>query len=674
MNTNIFNKLKLTVTAVIIFFFPLFFLPITQNFFVTSKLYLLAFGALLLLGLSLVEFIFSRKIKWQKTAFDGPLMLFVVAVAFSVVITSTNKIQALLDPNLGLAVIFSLLVVYYYLVKAKDSLPIFKILASSTSILAIITITNFFQPLKNAHLPSAWQFLKNPFFTPAGNLISLALLLGFISVWQITNLANKKKTESEIRNLSHHIFAVVGLALNLVGLLLTLYVIIHPQTLVKNAPSTIVITPWRLSWYAAVEILKNPLNGLFGTGIDGFGTIFTRVKDFTYNQSTLWQINSFPVSRSALLHILTVGGLFSLIAFLLAFLKGKQILANKELAKTNLNINKAILAYLVLIVLIAPPSLVLFFIVFFGLAQINDSSRDDQYALDLIKVLPVYGGIVLISFVFIIGSGYFLSRSYLSEYIFNRAINNLQQKKLKDGYQDMKQAIILNPYQEKYRLNFSQLNLAIANNLISKKKKKITNQDKQNISQAVQTAIAEAKAAVSLNPNKAANWASLADLYRQILGLAKGADGWSVSAFQRAIVLDPQNPIYRMNLGGLLYSLKNYSQARQVFGQTISLKPNWPNAHYNLAWTDYRQKNYQQAAAEMQNTLSLLDARKNKADYDKAKKDLEEFKKMLPKKQAVSSKSAVEKTQPTKLKLPSPPPTKLKEKINLPKEASPGAR
>jgi len=661
---NVFDKLRLGLVGLIVFLFPLFFLTITQSFFVTNKLYLIAFGAFTLLTISLAEFIFSRKIEWQKTSFDTPLMLFLIGVVLALVVTATNKVQALLNPNFGPIAIFSLIVLYYYMVKVKRSLPLFKILSFSSLILAIITIVSFFQPFKSVNLPASWQFLKSPFFTPAGNLINLSLFLSFVGLWQIVNLVSKKKEGTTMQNLSHHLFTVVGLILNLVGLLLALYIIIHPQAVVKNGPATIIITPWRLSWYAAVEILKNPLNALFGIGIGNFTTIFTRVKDFAYNQSPLWQTNTFSVSRSALLHILTASGLFGLISFLFLLLKAKHVAVDKY---------KTLFAYLVLAVLIAPPSLVLFFIFFFGLAQIS-TDLNEPYSLNLARVVPVYAGITLIGLAFVGGGFYFLGRSYLAEYTFNRAIVNLQNKKLKDGYQDMKQTIFLNPYQEKYRFTFSQLNLAIANNLASKKKDKITDRDKQNISQAIQTAIAEAKAAVTLNPKKASNWANLANLYRQILGFAKGADAWSISAFQRAIILDPQNLNYRVNLGGLLYSLKNYSQAGQVFSQAVAIKPNWANTHYNLAWTYYQQKKYQQAAAEMQNALSLLDPKRNKADYDRAQKDLNKFKEMLPKKEVPSAQKGAVKQQPPQLKLPSPPPTKLKEKLKLPKEASPEAK
>jgi len=45
---------------------PLFFLPITQEFYTTNKIYFLAFGGLILFILSLVELLLTKKIIWQK--------------------------------------------------------------------------------------------------------------------------------------------------------------------------------------------------------------------------------------------------------------------------------------------------------------------------------------------------------------------------------------------------------------------------------------------------------------------------------------------------------------------------------------------------------------------------------------------------------------------------------
>jgi cytochrome c-type biogenesis protein CcmH/NrfG len=212
--------------------------------------------------------------------------------------------------------------------------------------------------------------------------------------------------------------------------------------------------------------------------------------------------------------------------------------------------------------------------------------------------------------------------------------------------------------------------MLLANNLAAQKKDKLTDEDKQNINQAIQAAISEAKAAVALNPQKASNWENLAIIYRNILNVAQGADGWSVSAYQRAILLDPMNPTLRLNLGGIFYSLKEYSDASKIFEQVVGLKPDWSNAHYNLAWADFQQKDYQKAVQEMQNVLTLINDPKS-ADYKVAQKDLAEFKKQLPKDEATPEATGSAQTE--QLSIPTPPAQSISPKIELPNTASPEA-
>ncbi len=245
-------------------------------------------------------------------------------------------------------------------------------------------------------------------------------------------------------------------------------------------------------------------------------------------------------------------------------------------------------------------------------------------------------------------------------------------------YENGKKAVLLNPYIEKYRLNFSRINILIANNIAEKIKpetngeaRQLSEQDKQIITQAIQTAISEAKAAVALNPEKAENWENLAIIYRNILNVAEGADSWTISAFQKAILADPQNPTYRLSLGGIYYSLNNFDEAAKFFGEAIVLKENWANAYYNLAWTAFKQQNYQRAVDAMQYVLNLTNPQILKDDYEKAQKDLEEFKKMLPE---AEEKTVEKKSKSTpELTLPSKAPT-IEPKIQLPKEASPEAK
>ena len=656
---------------IILFLLPLFFLPLTQEFFLTGKLYFLGFFSLLLLLLSLTQLISSKKITWRSSPLDTPIFLLAITFALSIIFSSPNKVTALLNPNFGLAMIIFLTILYFYLSRLLNKGPTL-ILSYAGLFLSFLTIVFFFQPFKNTSLPQSWQFLKNPAFTPVGSLLDLAFILGFFVVYGLTTIFKNHPEKQNDRQTNFVHYSL--LTANLIALSLTLYSILKPTA---NGQLSIILPPFRLSWYAAVEILKKIDTAIFGVGIDNFSSIFTQVKDLVYNQSSLWQINSFSLSRSTVLHILTETGLFGFLSFiLLLFQAFKLAFAQKDLLP--------LFAYSLFIIVFFPPSLIVWFLFFFVLSQLStkflEKSHQHLSEMNLAPFPPVYLGISAVFFLFIIISGYFLGRSYLSEYYFKKGLDGVAKNNAQQAYDNIRQAIVLNPFAERYRISFSQLNLLIADGIAAKanqpqgKDKKpyqLTEQDRQNIAQAIQAAISEAKAAVSLNPQKALNWENLAGIYRNIIGSAQGADVWTISAFQRAIVADPQNPVYRLNLGGVYYSLGNFEEAARLFEQAVSLKPDWANAHYNLAWADYQRQNYQRAVTEMQNAIALLDPQKDKADLEKAQKELEEFKKKLPQEEKQATESA---SQPSQLSLPTPPATQISPKIELPKEASPEAR
>ena len=127
--------------------------------------------------------------------------------------------------------------------------------------------------------------------------------------------------------------------------------------------------------------------------------------------------------------------------------------------------------------------------------------------------------------------------------------------------------------------------------------------------------------------------------------------------------------MYRLNLGGIYYSLGSYDEALKFFEQAVILKPDWANANYNFAWASYQKGNYQQAVNAIQNAITLIDPQKDRTDFEKAQTELEMFKTKLPKQEPPATESA----QPSTLTLPTPQPT-LEPKIQLPKSASPEAK
>jgi hypothetical protein len=125
-------------------------------------------------------------------------------------------------------------------------------------------MTSDFQDIISYHVMSSVDFLKNPFFTPIGNQLDLAMFLGFVAVLSLSQIFSHgtNSAKYQVMPLSVLVFALLG-----VGTVIFSYF---------KAKESFILTPFNLSWYAAIETLKQPLNGLFGVGVDNYaGTNWT---------------------------------------------------------------------------------------------------------------------------------------------------------------------------------------------------------------------------------------------------------------------------------------------------------------------------------------------------------------------------------------------------------------
>jgi len=251
------------------------------------------------------------------------------------------------------------------------------------------------------------------------------------------------------------------------------------------------------------------------------------------------------------------------------------------------------------------------------------------------------------------------SKIYIADYYFAQSLVAANQNQGTNTYNLQIKAINSAPQIDRYHLSYSNTNLALANALASQSD--LTDQERQNIAQLIQQAIREARLSTQLNPNKASNWINLANIYRQLVNFAEGADQFSQAAYIRAIQLDPANPSLRLELGGLLYSQDQYDSAIDRFQEAIQLKSDFANAYYNLANAYQQQTKPLEAYQAMQQAVALVPA--DSPDFTKAQEELEKLESQLPKAPAPADKEP----QPTKLIEPSPPPQAPAgfDKINL---------
>jgi tetratricopeptide (TPR) repeat protein len=368
------------------------------------------------------------------------------------------------------------------------------------------------------------------------------------------------------------------------------------------------------------------------------------------------------------LELLTIGGLVSLGAYFLLLLKTARVWLKTYLQKRNDHLFLALLmgmVTLLIIQLLLPPSFLILTLTFLFLALLAlDQAKEEVIFLPSknlsLIVLGLATGLVIVVF-------YVWGRAYAADFYFRKSLNALTQNQGAQVYNYQIKAINYNPYSSLYHRTYSQTNFALANSIASQGE--LSDQDRTNITQLIQQAIREAKIAANLNPSDATNWENLAQIYRNLINFAQGADEWATAAYRQAITTDPLNPRIRLNLGGLFYTLQDYETATRQFENSVNLKPDYANGYYNLA-AAYRERGmYQEAYLSMQAAASLIPI--DSADYQKAKNELDELAKLLPPEATPSAQQAPTEAEEV-LTEPQPLPTSAVEPpIELPEEAGP---
>lgn len=335
--------------------------------------------------------------------------------------------------------------------------------------------------------------------------------------------------------------------------------------------------------------------------------------------TTLWD-TTFSHGRSFILDLWAETGLFGVALFTLFI-----IAVYYHCRKSTIDI---LMTSVLLIFLLFPSSFVVLFLFFTFVGLTLGMKHHIGKKVSLKGIYFVYSMIgAVFSFLMLFFISYILIRVYRAEYHYSYATTRMKNNRIDDAYGYLKKAVVLNPYNESYRIRFSQVYLLIAEKKAEKGKEKLSKNETHAIAQAIELGLTQAKAGVRLNPEKALNWENLGDMYALLVGSVNGADAWSVASYQRAIQLDPVRPSLRLKVGGIYYKARSYEEAQKYFQQALELKSDWPNAYYNLAHVLFQEKKYQEAIISLEKTRALFHS--NSAEYQKITKELVEFKRYI---------------------------------------------
>lgn len=454
-------------------------------------------------------------------------------------------------------------------------------------------------------------------------------------------------------------------ALSLVVILIatgiSIFTLVSPDK--KNAP---LLPPFQTSWVVAIDTIRE--NPLFGMGPGNYLTGFGRFRPQSYNATNLWQIR-FSTGRDLYLTVATETGLAGLFAFALLLITiiktlNKHISIYKE--SKSLMIDTVSFSTLlgVLVVLAVFPATPATLLLLFILLAINSGSGKPKEislgtnsSIHLVLAILIVAGVLFLAFK--------AKPIVLAESKFKDANVALQKDDGKKTYDLLKDAINLNPYSDRYHASFAQVSLAIARSIAASAKdaKDLTDDQKNTILQLLQQSIKEGQNTVALNPQRAANWQVLGNIYQTIIPFANQADQFSVQSYSQAINLDPIDPSLRISLGGVYFSLNQYDNAINSFQFAAYAKPDYANAYYNLSAAYAAKNDFDNAIAAMNTVLSLVP--KDSNDYKQAQSDLDNLKK---KQQAFKETSGS-----SSLTAPKKETQAVNPKLELSSEASPPA-
>jgi tetratricopeptide (TPR) repeat protein len=667
-SSTLLHKIGFYIILGLVFIFPLFFLPITSEYYEYNKYFLLLLAAGILLVIWTVSFVLDKQVRITRSPLGLPLLCLLAVWIISTISQTPNRLDAFLEPG-STGTIIALSILFFTatsFIKSKKELDyIINALVLSFSLLGFFSII-WGSSLGPKIIP--WTFAKNALWTPAGNPLTVLTLLLIMVPFIGILIARQKDNSSKVLMLSIALFIYV-IASGIIS-----------YQLFRQSGNKPIFLPQATSWSIAMESLK--LSPLLGTGPSTYLSDFTRFKPVIYNLSPNWAIR-FSTASNYYLQILTTLGLLGLISMVYLVYKVTSVLIRSVRSVSDSPTHTPALAALssaaliLISILFIPPGIITLFLLFIlfilavsslklmGSSLVHEANIDIVAASDTGIRTPILPWVSLIlALGLVIPGAYSLAKAYYAETLFQNAIVAAGKNEGRKTYETLIAAINANPFKDTYHITASQTDLLLANSAASKSN--LTADDRTLITQLIQQSIQEAKNAVTLNPNKASNVENLAAIYQNLLNFAQGADQWSIASYRQAITLDPTNPNLRIALGGIYFALKNYDQAIQLFQQAADLKPDLANAFYNISAAYKEKKDYQNAYAAMQAVITKLD--RNSPDYTKAQGELEELAKLA----GAAQPTATTTQEPTQLEAPQPLPTpKVNPPLSLPSELGP---
>ena len=647
----------------LVFLIPLFWLPFSFEVFEFNKQYLMFFLTILALFFWLARTVLvDKEIRFKKSPLDIPILVFLF-LAILGTIFSVDKFSSIFGFygrfSDGLIGLLSMGIFYFLVtnnvvvqkekVQVRDcEIPLDRIIkiflwsvffVALSAYLSVFGVWSRIDGLLGGKLSLPQVLLQRTFNPATGSMEGLAVFLAVILVFLVGRIISKGKGRKNIDILFSLaiLFLLVLIDFNpawlIIALSLILFLIIIlwkrifkedvnklllPIILVILAGVFFIVNTSQIQFYLLKTQLPqeqvlsqteswavgfkgatdNIKTGFLGSGVGTFNYDFAKFKSESFNDNLLWQIR-FDRPGNNMAEILGTMGFLGLLSWFILigfFLMISYLFLQKN--QSGVPLLMAFLACFAAQFFFYQNTILAFsFWLILSLSVVNwqkplnekvKSFKDfPELSLVISSVLIVLG-IIFVVFLFYAGKFYWADMNYASAY-------GVERTKV------LEKSVDLNPYQPQYKIllarDYLTKILAVANVTAGE-------QDEATLSDNVQKAIAYSKEATDISPNRVAVWETLGMIYRDIQGIATGALDWSIKSFEKAITLEPTNPVLHTELGKLYFSAGDTEKARQELEKAKQLKPDYIESSIQMALMYEVEGNIAGAVSEMEKLVN----------------------------------------------------------------------
>lgn len=654
---NLLNRIVKYNIYVLVFLLPVFWLPTSFEIFEYNKQYLLFFLiSSAFFAWVLKQVIYDKEIKFKKSPIDYPVLGFLFVSLLSAIF-SVDKNSSIFgfygrfsDGLIGFLSFGALYFLITNMVENRKSeegdkgthIYADKIISLFLTSNLIVILTGYFSIFgiwgkinSLIHLPQV--MLQSTFNLVTGSLEGLAVFLAITVVLLVGLSLSKTRIFYLISILASLgllviidfspawiiLLATLTLFLtasllkrvfkdNVNRLLVPVFLIIISATLLAwqpfktNLPKEQVL-PQSASWQVGMKsATANVKNVFLGSGLGTFHYDFAKYKPKSFNQSWLWQIR-FDRAGSYFSELLgTVGflGLIIYLALIGLFLLISWFSISKGFAGLPL-----LMTFASLIagqfVYYQNTSLAFIFWTILGLSVVSWVAKSPAMMQEKKISFKNFPESSLLFLTMIIVLGVAMSALYFYQVKYYIADVNYFNSLSKSGepmIQGLQKAVNLNPNSPNYRQVLARAYLI---NALNETQKPAEIQDASRIQSLVSLSIDQARIATTIQPNQVANWETLGIIYREIRGVAAGAVDWGTKSFEKAIELEPTNPVFYTELGKLYLAAGDKEKAKDNFSKALEKKSDYEAAAVQLALLLEQENNSDEAMSRLENLIRI---------------------------------------------------------------------